>query len=855
MKWTGWTMKHLCFSKIISLLLFLSLSLYASLDDKSALFYYGKKISYPMVGIHDYIVVEPKNTNEYTHGFSIYKEKMYAHINLCQKDSSLEEEIHSISDKGFKNIYFDSDASTCEREKLKRKILYFHSKYPQFKIMINAKLVLSEEILGISYAVVIESTTDIKQKKIKKIREYGLDIIYLKYMATNNLEDMQEEIAEIKGNHMIPYISNNMLDIYGVSSKVGIKREILTLIDESKIDRMLLSAHQHGAVVFEYLGYIQKLHNIQNGLPDINKMQHYAGVVIWLSQNYEHPSKLVKWVLELQKRGIKVAFINNFGANISGLQLNQLGIEVFDGDNSDKKRVIQKDSMMAYEIEPSLSDESLFLKPKNAKPLLTYVDKNGLSSIPAAITSWGGYAMREAFMFELNDENIWIINPFKFFAEALRLKKLLVPDTTTENGNRLLFTHIDGDGIMNYVESNPELFSGDIILNEILKKYAIPHSVSVIGAEIAPNGLYPKLSKQLLKLAKSMYALNNVEPATHTFTHPFIWNKIVDGKLDEKYRLKPNGYNFSLYNELDGSLDYINRKLTPKRKATTVFWSGDCAPTEEILKYVYKHNVLNINGGYTVISNASPWLTNVAPLGLERGEYYQVYTGAQNENVYTNDWLGPFWGFKKVVQTFKLTNSPRRLKPIDIYYHLYSGSKIASLNALRYIFDWAIKEDVLPIFTSEYIPKVMDYFTLSMANEGDEWLFDGMVHLKTLRNEESKKEVDLRHSKSVLGTKTFEVHKYISLDNKSRHKVKLVNASQSDISYLVSSNAQLAEYKKGIQNKSYLFDGYVNLKVGLHLSKDCTLETKPKFSKKVVLGGITTLFFNHKKVTINVLCR
>ena len=856
MKWIGWIMKHLCFSKIIAFLLFFSVSLHASLESKSAVIYYGENISYPMVGVHNYIIVEPKNINKYAHGFSVYKEKMYARVDLCKEKTVLESEIEYIANNNFNNIYYDTSSTTCKTKDLHEKLHYFHNKYSNFKTIVNAKINLSDDILEMLEAVIVDETMQISKNILKKIKRDNVDIIYVKFTSPANLDSMQNSIIEIEKQGMIPYITNRAFDIYGLSSKKAIKREILTLIDESKNDRMLLSAHQHGAVVFEYLGYIQKLYDIRNGLPNPDRLQQYAGVVIWLSVNYESPSKLIKWVLELHKRGIKAVFVNNFGANINSFQLSQLGIDVYDGDNNAKKRVIQKDPMIAYEIEPSLSDESLFLQPKNSKALLTYVDQYNLHCVPAAITPWGAYAMSEAFMLELNDENIWIINPFKFFVEALRLKKLLVPDTTTENGNRLLFTHIDGDGIMNYVESNPELFSGDMILEKILKKYKIPHSVSIIGSEVASNGLFPKLSKKLIKLVKKIYALDNVEAATHTFTHPFIWNKIINGTLVEEYRLKPKGYTFSLYDELDGSLDYINRKFLPKRKAKTVFWSGDCSPREDILKYVYEHNILNINGGYTVVSNASPWLTNVSPLGLERGDYYQVYTGAQNENVYTNDWLGPFWGFKKVVQTFKLTNSPKRLKPIDVYYHLYSGSKTASINALKYIFDWAIKQEVMPIYTSAYIPKVLDYFTLSMANEGDKWLFDGMVNLKTLRDENESSRVDLNKSKTVLGVKQFENHTYIALDTKNEHIIDMQGNKNQVGSYLIASNAKVAEYRNGINTKSYVFDGNVDLKLEFHVEDNCEVKSQVKFTKKIKSAKNVILYFNNnKKARVDVLCR
>jgi len=462
-------------------------------------------------------------------------------------------------------------------------------------------------------------------------------------------------------------------------------------------------------------------------------------------------------------------------------------------------------------------------------------------------------------MMELNDENIWIINPFKFFAEALRLPEIVVPDPTTQNGNRLLFTHVDGDGIMNYVESNPELFSGDIILEKILKRYKIPHSISLIGSEVFPEGLYPEISDKLIDLSKKIYKLENVEGATHTFTHPFIWGKIKDGNLDEKYRLKPKNYVFNIEKELKGGLDYINAnlQLKDKRKANTVFWSGDCAPEKNALEYIYSKNILNINGGDTIITKINPYLTNVAPFGLERDNYYQIYTGAQNENVFTNDWLGPFWGFKKVVQTFKMTDSPRRLKPIDIYYHFYSGSKAASTNALKYAFDWAVKQDVMPIFTSEYIPKVMDYYTVSMAQDENRWLVAGMNDLKTLRIEKENASIDLNSSKSTLGIKHFENHTYLSLNNETQHFIKMTETeTYKDETYLISSNAKVAQYKYGISSKQYIFDGYVDLKVNLNIAKGCKIESTPKATKTTKENSSIKLYYkNHKKAVVNVLCR
>jgi len=853
MKWIGWIMKHLCYSRYIFLLFIVNITLSASLLQKSALFYYGDKISYSMVGIHDYIVVEPKNTNVYTHGFDVYKHKIFARVIISESFERTKKRIINLLEQGYLGIYLDSDEQSSKSNKL---INYFKSIAPKIHFMLRYNTSLKQEFYELFDAIVINDKDEIKRKHRSTITESGIDIIKIHFVASKELNNVDEYIKEIVSQGMIPYVTTRTFHRYGKSSKNAIKREIFTLIDGTGDDRTEQSAHCLGAMPLEYLGYIQKLYDINTGLPDINSMHHYAGVVIWLEKNYKYPAKLITWVLALDKIGIKIVFANSFGFSANTTLLKSLDIDVYNG-KSDKKKIIYKDKMMGFEIEPSLGNGTLYLYPNHAKNLLVYQDIDQRKSVPAAITSWGGYAFGEVFLIEIDNEKVWVINPFIFFQEALRLKKLAVPDTTTQNGKRLFFTHVDGDGMVSRVESNPEFFAGKMILEKILKVYEIPHSISLIGAEVFKDGLYPQFSSEALKVARDIYTLDNVEPATHTFTHPFFWGKIHNGKLDEKYRLKPKNYEFSLHKELVGTLGSIN-ELLPKetsKKAQTVFWSGDCAPLLPVLDYIYKEKILNINGGDTTINNVNPWLSLVAPLGLERGEYYQVYTGAQNENIFTNDWLGPFWGFKRVVQTFKLTGSPRRLKPIDIYYHFYSGSKTASLNALTYVFDWSLKQDIFPLFTTEYIPKVMDYFIVSMANEQDKWLISGMRDLKTVRFENLNKNVDIEKAKSVYGFNKFETHTYVSFNGQADHYFEL-SEKTPEVTYLVSSNAEVQTFNRGKSNIQYKFKGYTNLKLDFYLPKKCSLTSLPEASKKISQKrNIHLEYTRSKEATVNVICR
>jgi len=919
-------MKLSCYNKYVIILIFLSLSLFANQTQKSAIVYYGEDISYPMVGVHDYIIVQPNLLDTNRHGFSLYRDKIYAYISIGEIDTQIASykkldkkliigqnsawkgKILNIQDpaykeflfkemiepqiaKGFKNFFFDTldsyqiVAKTKEQRAKSEAALVeiintFHKRYPDAKLIINRGFEIIDKVHESIEAILFESyynglggnTLEYKlvhnndrswlDMQLEKVRKYKVDIIALDYLPLNKMPTQANKlIKKLQKKGFIPYVSTKELDIYGYTSKKVVKREILTLINENTYDKIFSSAHQLGALPLEYQGYIQKLYNIdKHKLPSMQRMQRYGGVIIWLDTNYKKPQELIKWILNLQHYGIKVLFAGNFA--IADLQ-NLLALGIYP-DNTQQKnntfQIVTQNSMMAYEISPSINPQDPPVDILQGEALYRIENQKGVKSTYAAIMPWGGFALDSAFNLEIQQDRLWAINPFEFFKKALDLKDIPIADTTTASGKRILISHIDGDGIINKVEWNQQLFSGDTIYSDILSHYKIPISVSVIGAEINTNGLYPKLAPQLQKIVKKIFSLPNVEPATHTFTHPFFWDKIKDGNLDSQYRLKPKGYKFSLDYETKGMLEEINTKLIPKNKepkATTVFWSGDCRPPANILRYVYKNKILNINGGDTYITNLHPWLSYIAPMGLERQAYYQIYTGAQNENVYTNEWLGPFWGYKKVVQTFKLTDKPKRFKPIDIYYHLYSGSKKASLNALKYVYDWAISQEVTPLFTSEYIKKVMDYYEISIEVKKENTFYvAGLKNLKTLRFTKMHHDIFPQINKDILGYNSYNDELYLHLANNTQAFITFQQKLQQKTPYLVSANSYKTTKKVKENGFSLQFQAHVPLEFELYLPKQCSYNIEPKEFTHINKNlHLKIKYKTSKEAKVNVQCK
>ncbi len=166
-----------------------------------------------------------------------------------------------------------------------------------------------------------------------------------------------------------------------------------------------------------------------------------------------------------------------------------------------------------------------------------------------------------------NNTETWAIDPFRLIEETLDLPKIPAADATTESGRRILTSHIDGDGFPSKAWFPGKPYTAEVLLKHVFKKYPLPQTVSVIEGEVGKRGLYPDQSEEMEAVARKIFALPNVEIASHTFSHPFFWDlsKAVKKKQYGDHLPIP-GYTLDYRNEIIGSVDYINNTLAPKGK-------------------------------------------------------------------------------------------------------------------------------------------------------------------------------------------------------------------------------------------------------------------------------------------------
>ena len=927
-------MRHLCYNRVLMLLFLLSTTLFGAeryafiysknIDDQFISFYdkvvveadsidnifairYPKKmVAYVSVG-----EIEPwrKTKTPYKKSWIISKNRTWnsliADLNNKEYQDFIFQRVEKLYQKGYRNFFLDTmDAYhvTSKDKKLFKKqqkalisfVHKLHKKYPKSKIILNRGFELLDKIHNDISGVVAESLLsryDHAHKKylkvpkedrdwllnqFKKAQKYHLDTISIDY-SDGSTKKRLEIAKKLKKLGVIPYVTDGMLQEQGECDIERIRRNVLILLNSSRFlngNDAYSDVHLTLSMPIEHLGYIPILCDISKKELPKSVEDRYKAVVVWSEGKTKNSDKFYKWITNVKDRGIKILFLQNFIFPRTNKNLKEFNITLINNKNRflDKSQTLYKNGYKPFEIKASIAYEEQIFTSKSAKPIVEVDYPNGQKSFPIALMPWGGYAYGFSFLPTINNESLWSIDPFKFLKESLNLNEIPVPDPTTESGRRILFTHVDGDGFMEVVRTNTEQLASKYLLEHIFKKYPIPQSISLIQGEVDSIGLYPKLSRRMKQIAKEIYKLPWIEPASHTLSHPFFWGE-ADKEFQQKSKRKttktkkikhateghlqhlpiPNYPNFKLKRETTDSIDFA-LSLAPKNRQDKriLFWSGDCLPTRLVLAYTEREGDITMNGGDTTMTQKNPYLSRVAPFGIQREEYWQIYTGEQNENVYTNDWLGPFWGYRDAISTFKLTENPRRLKPINIYYHFYSGSKLASSNALDEVYKWAIRQQTSKLYASQFIKKSRGFYRTAIAKIAGGYEIRNSGFLRTIRFDK-RVHIDMQKSQGVAGYTYTRNRTYITLDRRENHTIILAN--RTTLPYLKDCNGWAEEVKVDRNSIRVKLKSNVPLEANFYLHKGCEyhLNTPFKVSRKKSLLSIISK--SKKRVTIAFKCK
>lgn len=270
--------------------------------------------------------------------------------------------------------------------------------------------------------------------------------------------------------------------------------------------------------------------------------------------------------------------------------------------------------------------------------------------------------------------------------------------------------------------------------------------------------------------------------------------------FEHKHYETPRSYAcspFDLNQEIGGSISRVNQLTPAGKKAKLIQWSGDTSPFEAALKATREGGYLNINGGDSRFDAEYPSYSSVAPIGLKVGNERQIYSSNSNENTYTNLWTGRFFGFRYLQKTVENTETPIRVSPFNIYFHIYSGQKMASLRAVKENLAYARTQNIIPITTSHYAEIANSFYATEIIPlTHNRWKITNNGKLQTLRFDHAfLKAIDFEHSSGVIGQNYFQGSLYALLDPSAKESIiqltnidKYTSAPTPSRPYLVESS-------------------------------------------------------------------
>ncbi len=772
-----------------------------------------------------------------------------------------------LASRGYAGLFLDTLDSfqllpeanrEAQRLALRDFLAELHRQQPGLKLIFNRGFEVLPELPGVAAAVAVESIHsgwDANTRRYRKVpqedrdwlrtqldplRAQGIPLIAIDYLPSARRDEARALAVQLRQEGFVPFVTMPDLNYLGISGVEVQPRRIAVVYDPREGALTSNPGHTVLGGLLEYLGYrVDYLPADQLPYGPLGGL--YAGVVTWMTSGPpDDAAEFNRWMGERIDESVPLALLAGLPIANDGL-LKRMGLRRVQPPAKGNVVIANQDETILGRFEAPVVVRTRDLVPLTlvddggAVSALTLVDSEERQYVPVATGPAGGIALSPYVIEDGRDSQRWIVDPFAFLQRALRLPALPRPDATTENGRRIATVHIDGDGFISRAEIIGSPYSGRAVLDGFIKPHPFLTSVSVIEGEVGPRGRYPHLARELEPIAREIFAEPKVEVATHTFSHPFFWQPERVQKQEgftAEYGMMmaiPGYEKIDFAREVVGSTAYINERLTSAQKPVKmIFWTGDALPDAATIKLAYDAGLANVNGGTTVLTNAHPSLTGLSPLIRPTAGGVQYYAPVINENMYTNLWRGPYYGFRGVLETFALTDKPRRLRGLHLYYHFYSGTKQASIRVMQDIYRSMEAEQPISLWMSQYLKRMHGLHQASLARlEDGRWQLRGMDGLRTLRLDPALGWPDLARSQGIAGVRDLPQGRYVHLSN--ANAVLALRSERDPRLALEQANLPLLAWDYLGKHKVRLsFAGEMPLRFSVRAAGTCVLEVAGK---------------------------
>jgi len=570
----------------------------------------------------------------------------------------------------------------------------------------------------------------------------------------------------------------------------AIARRILALFDGDGEHAYNLDAvHEILEMPLNHLGMVVERHDVRQGPPPESLLTGTRAVLTFFPGDGDKVDWLWPWLeTEPAARGMRVLLFGDFGPLLHpggpeedparlASYLARFGLEF---DNGYRRGPIGIDVAFADRALCTFESDPRHLAVHRGPRNRSDANRVWVSTTDAfdeegprcgVLTGpWGALAL-DPWTIQRgagDDERRWFLDPFAFFREALGLEGLPAPDPCLLNGRRVFFLHVDGDGFESLSTVRPGAFSAEVFATDVLDRYPIPATISIIVAGLTDD-LHPPAPTRAMEVARAILNRPAVEPASHGVLHPLRWRQPLRPDSPPRFVVwypAIKNYRYDPVAEVRDSIRFIDDELLAGgRRCKLMLWTGDASPPEEALAECGRLSLLNLNGG---VFRADAWMSSlgfVSPLSRRVGAQLQIYAGAANENDFDGFFDTMPGAYGHIDQTLERVGAPRILKPANLYVHFYSAEKPARLAALhQLIWRWAFTEPTAPVFASTYVRAVrsaLEEARIEKTAEG--WNLRGFGDCPTARIDGETREVDWSRTRGLLGARRLNGSLYLHL--------------------------------------------------------------------------------------------
>lgn len=491
---------------------------------------------------------------------------------------------------------------------------------------------------------------------------------------------------------------------------IPVKREILALYDgaqESDADSTRI--HRFAEMPLNHLGFILRFHDIRTKLPEPAEIERYRGVLTWFAGSVSHSDAYLAWASRVSRMNVRYVILGDIGVAINSTNIpavNQL-------------LALAGVRHAGEYVTPTLGTRVA----QEDKSLVEFECRLGPVLPDYPVITAQGSATRVGLMLETPSYDG-------------RRKSILI--AIGEKGAYAALNY-------EFCHQRPPLYQGQWLINPFTFLCAafgcgdqpIPDTTTASG-----NRLYFSLleSEGWTRPSK----IEGIRDAS-----------AVAGEVVFRELIEP-------FHDLPVTIELLAEEVAKSGKrgsqAQLLLTRILADPNVDVLRRGLQVTRSRFDLEYLSISNLSPLIS----AGLD----HFINRPMSDETAYNNQSVIGETGFSALKETWASTDSPRRLKPLFLNYHVYAGEYPALLRSVKDQLSAASLATLTPVSANRYAAIVDGFFSARVDRIGNAtWRISDRGALQTVRFDATEgREVDLQSSVGVIGQKRNGSTLYVALD-------------------------------------------------------------------------------------------